>query len=546
MLFYPSAHLEQTLRLTSAKLRAKNHMPLSRQEFFVFIALLVGVALYPKQTLRQLFNPTRPGHKLCSTPNFSKYMRYKRYTAISVNLTFNETEDPSYCFWKVRPLVTAFNDLRKRLVLPGRVLCVDESFSWWDGSEGAVTSEGLPHVSKLKDKPRGIGLMIKNVCDSESGVMLAIELVASTEEMQTREFVSEFGAGTGYLLRLTKKQWGSGRIVVADSAFASVLSAVQLKHKGLYFIGHVKTAHRKCPKKFMRQRQYEMRGDHCVATTVVDGVPLRCVGWNEGKRKKGVITPKVYVGSCGTTIPGTPHLKTCWKNIERKSLQYQVPIPRPQMITTYHESCGKIDDHNQLGHGILGLEYRRTTRWQFRFFQTFVRFCMVDAFLAYRAFARPTEEPALLPFVHTVLDDLLDNIEGEQPNAAPLRPPDNAPVADGGQGETRARLHVEKRLADSVYFQQKARAAINTGSPVQRARLTCRVCKKLTSTYCTTCTGLEDGRSPRRLVALCSARGASDCYVRHHESPHTPPLARSRRCLDDDNFECLSSDDEFE
>ena len=168
MLFYPSAHLEQTLRLTSAKLRAKNHMPLSRQEFFVFIALLVGVALYPKQTLRQLFNPTRPGHKLCSTPNFSKYMRYKRYTAISVNLTFNETEDPSYCFWKVRPLVTAFNDLRKRLVLPGRVLCVDESFSWWDGSEGAVTSEGLPHVSKLKDKPRGIGLMIKNVCDSES------------------------------------------------------------------------------------------------------------------------------------------------------------------------------------------------------------------------------------------------------------------------------------------------------------------------------------------------------------------------------------------
>ena len=276
----------------------------------------------------------------------------------------------------------------------------------------------------------------------------------------------------------------------------------------------------------MKEHEYGQRGDHCVATAALEGARLRCVGWNEGKRKKGKITPKVYVGSYGTTIPGKPHMKNRWKNADGKSFRYQVPVARPQMVAMYHEHCGKIDDHNQLGQGVLGLEYRRTTRWEFRFFQTFIRFCMVDAHLAYREFSNNQEMP-LLEFVRDVVDGLLDNVEGEAANAAPLRPLRHAPVADGGQGEPGREVHAEKLLSNAEYFRRKAAGREDT-SPVGRARLTCRVCKKVISTYCATCT--NQGNPPRcaHIVVLCSSR-SRDCFVQYHSDPQLPEPARRRR-----------------
>ena len=43
-------------------------------------------------------------------------------------------------------------------------------------------------------------------------------------EMRQREFTNRYGAGTALLLRLCESLRGSGRVIVADSAFASVKS----------------------------------------------------------------------------------------------------------------------------------------------------------------------------------------------------------------------------------------------------------------------------------------------------------------------------------
>ena len=68
--------------------------------------------------------------------------------------------------------------------------------------------------------------------------MCSMELMAPKEEMKHREYAGRYGAGTSLLLRLTQKYRGSGRIILADSAFASVKSAIALKtHLGLYFTG---------------------------------------------------------------------------------------------------------------------------------------------------------------------------------------------------------------------------------------------------------------------------------------------------------------------
>ena len=58
-------------------------------------------------------------------------------------------------------------------------------------------------------------------------------------------------AGTAQVLRLTKPWHGTGRAVYADSAFASVTTAIACRQKGLHFTGLVKTATTKFLKKLI-------------------------------------------------------------------------------------------------------------------------------------------------------------------------------------------------------------------------------------------------------------------------------------------------------
>ena len=115
-----------------------------------------------------------------------------------------------------------------------------------------------PHVTKIIRKPKGVGMEIKNLADCDSGVMMALEMMAPKDEMARREHASTYGSGTSLLLRLSKNWIGTGRVIVADPTFASVKSDVAIKeHNGLYFMGLVKTVHRKFPK------ETSAGGPHC-------------------------------------------------------------------------------------------------------------------------------------------------------------------------------------------------------------------------------------------------------------------------------------------
>ena len=65
--------------------------------------------------------------------------------------------------------------------------------------------------------------------------------------MSKKEFVKEYGATTATVLHLTDEYYGTGQIVVADSWFGLVKSAIALMKKGLYANMFVKTAHKDFP-----------------------------------------------------------------------------------------------------------------------------------------------------------------------------------------------------------------------------------------------------------------------------------------------------------
>ena len=67
----------------------------------------------------------------------------------------------------VRPIVGTFNQARVDGFQPGWQICVGESMSAWRGRDGKMAADGMPHVTKLKRKPKGEGAEFENSADVE-------------------------------------------------------------------------------------------------------------------------------------------------------------------------------------------------------------------------------------------------------------------------------------------------------------------------------------------------------------------------------------------
>jgi len=109
-------------------------------------------------------------------------------------------QDP---WWPIRPLILAFNDRMKKVLVPGAQVCIDECMSAWRGLDSSIAGrKGLPHVTKIKRKPEGIGCEMKSIADVDTGMIFKLDLM----EGKLRESLKMYhdkGAGTARAKRLT-------------------------------------------------------------------------------------------------------------------------------------------------------------------------------------------------------------------------------------------------------------------------------------------------------------------------------------------------------
>ena len=537
-LLYPREHLRQTLQLTTQFLQQAGHAALTEQEYMQFIGIMVAIAAHASYTIKQLFGKEQTCEIVQACPNFSAYMTYERYTAITTHLHFAKRPRPGdpgagQGFWAIQPLLDAFNEHRARVVIPGRKLCVGKSMTEWRATPSIDAGIPAPCIVKVKSKSEPVGMMTRNIACAETGIMMRLEMVTCPAESKRKEFNATLPAGTGFLLRLSRPWWGSGRHIVADAGLASATAAVELASKGLHFTGLVEGAHRYFPKAYLQSRQYEARGSHHMCTTERKSVSIRAAGWNEGTPDEhGRIQPKCYVSTCGTSNPGVPHLKTRYQRyeaqaqagggIEQVMRAYHVPIPRPQLVSEYYDGCQAIDVHNHLARTTLALEQRKTMRYFFRYFQTFVRFVVTDTFLAFKYFRR-LPDLKFSDFRNTLCASLIKNTFGMPPGTEPLRSSRRV-VAAGAETMGSVPMHSIRNLKDAKYYRQKIEEAAEGHSVTPR--LHCRVCHRLTVYYCATCT--SNDASPAGIVAVC-APARRECFENLHR--RTEPLRSSGRVV---------------
>lgn len=116
---------------------------------------------------------------------------------------------------------------------PGTFCCVDECMPAWKGLSADVAGRyGMPHVTKIQRKPEGVGVEMKSIADAQTGIIFRLDIEG--REREHRKPYSDRGAGVAQCLRFTIGIHGTGRIVVADSAFASVKTCIELAKVGLF------------------------------------------------------------------------------------------------------------------------------------------------------------------------------------------------------------------------------------------------------------------------------------------------------------------------
>ena len=155
---------------------------------------------------------------------------------------------------------------------------------------------------------------------------------------------------------------------------------MELGKRGLFLQGIVKGATKEYPAKYLDTLQYE-KGDHHVATSTIEGIPMLALGWQDRTLKK-------FLATCGTTVEGHPHKKKRYRVSEdgKSSEAFFKTVRRPKLVEEYFDSASKIDIHNHLRQGSLALEEAwGTKKWYHRVFSTILGMVEVDTFLAYRA-----------------------------------------------------------------------------------------------------------------------------------------------------------------
>ena len=242
---------------------------------------------------------------------------------------------------------------------------------------------------------------------------------------------------------------------------------------------------------------------------------------------------------------GYPASKEKGANVRRWNvLSVLRPSPTANGDTLYHNGCQAIDVHSHLGQHSLGLEERRTSRWQFRVWQTILRFTIVDTYYAYRHFCPGKEGLKFSDFMQELKHVLCNNtICGV--NAVPYRHSARPNIIDGGNGggdSERAgvrHIHMPGRIRNTRYFQMKLDKAWREGGKYPaEPRLLRKHCHLRTSRPCMTCTSQKDDSRPSNIVALCDVIKSS-CFAAYHQellarpSPSASPSTRTPSPIQD-------------
>jgi hypothetical protein len=393
----------------------------------------------------------------------------------------------------------------------GYILNPDESMIQWLGQH-------MPGFMSVGRKPTDKGAEVHTVCDGQSGIMVGGEVFEGAAAMEHAKYCDRYQKSTALTLRLVEPFFATGRIVVADSWFGSVQTALALYEHGLYSILNVKTAHKGFPITELFREVWDekgakvskaeakalgkfpkdggKRGLHAGFVKVFDvkgsSVELLAAGHNAKQ-------PMLLVSTAGDLLPGEPQKKE-WHTIDEtgRKIFHAHQTPQPRVHAFYRKYFHLVDDHNQLRQGTVTMaDVWETTSWEDRHFAESLGLWEVNVFKALRRW-----QPEYTDLKHPRYRRLLAHalLSGGQPIVIDV---DREPAAPTPT----------RTLEEGHQWTSFLKRAVKEGKEKKDEMHQCGFCTKRTMAYgfCAVC--FPVGETPT--FAVCGPGTGRNCFQQH-------------------------------
>ena len=525
LLMFPPKQLQETVRLTNIQLEDKSGLNTTPGEILKWIGVLILLTRYEFGSRRKLWSTTSSS-KYIPAPAFGKTgMSRNRFDTLWANVRWSDQPavrpdgmlSERYRWMLVDGFVDRINDYRQNFYVPSQDICVDESMSRWYGQGGHWINHGLPMYVAIDRKPEN-GSEIQNSADGQSGIMLRLKIVTTAAEAAANNQHEENENGEVLLhgiqvLKDLVMPWANtDRIVCADSYFASVGAALELKRIGLRFIGVVKTATRRYPMKALSEIELVDRGDFRGLVSVGDGSnSLLAFVWMDRDRR-------YFISTTSSLANGVPYSRERWRQVDVTTPnappeRVELTIPQPKAAEIYYSTCASIDQHNRARQDDLMLERKLGTHdWSKRLNSSLLAMCIVDAWLAFHGCRGGASCPTTQrEFYEDLAEQLIDNSYnglGRRNRDSATPSPARVPTNDHSSGVD-AHLTPTKR-------KKRTRDGIETKYTMQGRCMECN--KPGTTQVCSECT--ENPSNTKIDNFLCSTRKGKQCFRAHIQKYH--------------------------
>jgi hypothetical protein len=517
LMMFPNDSLLHITEQTSLQIEDTGVIGTTVEEMIKFFGLIILATRFEFTTRASLWSRIALS-RFHAAPLFGRSgMARNRFDVIWAALRFSHqpanrphnTSSEEYRWMLVSDFVRSFNSHREEYFIPSERICVDESMSRWYGMGGDWINAGLPMYVAIDRKPEN-GCEIQNSCCATSGVMLRLRIVKSKvaefEASAATALDHTVNHGTAIIKELVKPWMNSGRVVVADSYFASVQTARELYGIGLRFVGVVKTATKQFPMGALNTVQFVKRGEWkgFYHKREEERLPdLIAFAWVDTNRR-------YFVSTVSSLLPGNPIQRRRLRQVDRtpdaEPEDVFLQIEQPKIAELYYTSAAKIDQHNRSRQADLGIERKLGTNdWSKRVNLSIFSMIVIDAMFVYKEATLSDESPNL--FFHKLAEEMIDYQCTTRAQKATAR----ADVATWGSGDG-AHITPTKKRRPSV-------AGSTPGSSgkkraIQLAQGRCVCCSMKTTWTCSTC--CDDGKN----TPVCHTKQRQTCWPMHREQEH--------------------------
>eukprot|EP00731_Ephydatia_muelleri_P031708 Em0023g215a len=181
---FPMVEAAFWIEKTNAGLAEMKRKPLSKFEYFRFWELILAISIGSEKNRRNYWMEELDGEggRIFQPPAFGTLfgMGIRRFEDILRCLSFGD-EDCNDPWSPIRPFMDALNNRRQQVINPSHIIVEDELMSSWISRKQDRTADGIPHLTNIIQKPKGVGAEIKCVADSLVGIMLRIEICEGKE-----------------------------------------------------------------------------------------------------------------------------------------------------------------------------------------------------------------------------------------------------------------------------------------------------------------------------------------------------------------------------